>query len=303
MALPSTGQISMSQVNTELGLASTTLISLNQSSVRTLAGISTGQIALSNLWGKSNNVSLTISTNQTNLNLRTYALANGWDGASALVVTIGTGVIVSSTAVGTPALTVAGSFPAGVSLINSGLILGKGGQGGAGGNVSTSGPYLQAGFTGSSGGLALSVSSAISITNNNIVAGGGGGGGGGGSVSNGAKSGLSISGGGGGGGGTGTGALGNGGSASGAAAGGVYQGRPGTAGTTSAGGAGGAAIGYGGAGGTGGAYGSSGSNGGASAATNFGQGGAGAAGAAGACTAGNSFITWTAVGNRYGALN
>jgi hypothetical protein len=53
MTLP-VGQISLGQVNTELGLSATTLISLNQASVRTLAGVPSGQIAMSNLQGKSN---------------------------------------------------------------------------------------------------------------------------------------------------------------------------------------------------------------------------------------------------------
>lgn len=53
MTLP-VGQISMSQVNTELGSPTTTTISLNQASVRTLAGVPSGQISMSNLQGKSN---------------------------------------------------------------------------------------------------------------------------------------------------------------------------------------------------------------------------------------------------------
>ena len=53
MTLP-TGTISMSQVNTELGLSSTTTISLNQTNVRTLAGVPSGTISMSNLQGKSN---------------------------------------------------------------------------------------------------------------------------------------------------------------------------------------------------------------------------------------------------------
>jgi hypothetical protein len=54
MTLP-TGTISMSQVNTELGLASTTLISLNQANVRTLAGVggSGTIISMNDLRGKS----------------------------------------------------------------------------------------------------------------------------------------------------------------------------------------------------------------------------------------------------------
>lgn len=54
MALPSTGAISMSQVNTELGRGSTTNISLNETAVRTLAGKASGQISMSDLRGKSN---------------------------------------------------------------------------------------------------------------------------------------------------------------------------------------------------------------------------------------------------------
>lgn len=52
MPLP-TGTISMSQVNVELGLPSTTTISLNQSTVRALAGIPSGTISMNNLRGKS----------------------------------------------------------------------------------------------------------------------------------------------------------------------------------------------------------------------------------------------------------
>ena len=57
MTLP-TGTISMSQVNTELGLASTTTISLNQTNVRTLAGVPSGTISMSNLQGKSNSLAV-----------------------------------------------------------------------------------------------------------------------------------------------------------------------------------------------------------------------------------------------------
>jgi hypothetical protein len=52
MTLP-TGTISMSQVNTELGLSATTTISLNQANVRALAGVPSGTISMNNLRGKS----------------------------------------------------------------------------------------------------------------------------------------------------------------------------------------------------------------------------------------------------------
>jgi hypothetical protein len=51
MTLPASGQISMSQVRTELSASAQ--ISLGQTSVRTLFGVASGQIALSNGYGKS----------------------------------------------------------------------------------------------------------------------------------------------------------------------------------------------------------------------------------------------------------
>lgn len=55
MALPASGNpISMSQVNVELGFASTTQISMNDAVVRTLFGVASGAISMSNGHGKSN---------------------------------------------------------------------------------------------------------------------------------------------------------------------------------------------------------------------------------------------------------
>src|SRR5690625_3339233 len=53
MALPSTGPLSMSQVNVELGYASTRTTSLNEAAVRALAGRPSGSISFSHLRGKS----------------------------------------------------------------------------------------------------------------------------------------------------------------------------------------------------------------------------------------------------------
>lgn len=57
MVLP-TGQISMSQVNTELGRTATASLNLNDAAVRSLAGRPTGAISLNDLRGKGSAVSV-----------------------------------------------------------------------------------------------------------------------------------------------------------------------------------------------------------------------------------------------------
>jgi hypothetical protein len=169
MTLP-VGTISLADVNTELGYSSTALISLNDANVRALAAVPSGQISMSDLQGKSNNFFGTISTNQTNLNLRTWALANGWNGSSPATVTINAGVYVYSTILGGAGITISGSWPGGITLINNGYIHGRGGNGGL---------YTGNGAAvGTAGSNAISLGVNATITNNSgaYIAGGGGGG-------------------------------------------------------------------------------------------------------------------------------
>jgi hypothetical protein len=66
MALPSSGQISMSQVNTELSLSSTAQISLNDAAVRTLFVKASGAISLNDGHGKSSQAPQPAYTNVLN---------------------------------------------------------------------------------------------------------------------------------------------------------------------------------------------------------------------------------------------
>lgn len=319
MALPASGPISFNDINVELGVSGTTQASLGQTSYRTLAGVASGQISMSNFYGKSNAFSFTISTNQTNANLRSLAVSAGWNQSTKVIATINSGVYVSSNSTGTPGLTVNGSFPGGVDLINNGFIIGMGGAGGAGSATDAYAGTQIGGAAGSVGGLALSVSSAVSITNNGTIGGGGGGGGGGqGSMYVtyvGKDSTFWWAGGGGGGGGR-SGAAAN----SAAGAGGVnnatglpnnYNGNAGSVGTSAGAGAGGTGTSStratSGAGGSGGAWGSAGGSGSSpSPANNIGgwpSRGPFGGGSGGAAISGNSNITWVATGTRLGSIS
>lgn len=117
----------------------------------------------------------TISADTSNYNLRTAALAAGWDGAAPLfaTVTINSGIVVSATSTGGYAFDTGLGYPAGstLALVCAGYICGMGGAGGAGSSPS--------GVAGLPGGPALRAQYPISIdATGGTIAGGGGGGGG-----------------------------------------------------------------------------------------------------------------------------
>lgn len=212
----------------------------------------------------------TIGSDTTNYNLRSAALAGGWDGVKPLLatVTINSGVVVSSNSTSTPAFDTGSGFPAGtqLTLINNGYVCGMGGAGGSYG-------------AGKPGGAALTAQFSLNVTNNQILAGGGGGGGSG-----------QVSARGGGGGRTGRFNSEGGYSANVAGPPGTFNsgGAPGYGGSPATTGPG-YANDYGGGGGGWGAAGGSG-------------GGLYTGGAGGPSVTGNAYITWLATGTRYGSI-
>jgi len=312
MALP-VGQISLSEVNTELGISpASTVITMNDAAVRTLAGVggSGTVISMSNLQGKSNVVSipLTIAAPAYNYDVYTNRGPTYSPGNSNITVTINPGVTVGSTSTSTFALTVPSAFSPtdNITIVNNGTIVGRGGNGGAGSpNVVPSNATA-----GGAGGTALRILRPTTITNNGTIGGGGGGGGGGGrggpSSVQGPESPSPVSGA-----TAGAGGVGGGGA-------GFDAGSPNGSATAGGGGATGSSsqpgqpfndfgVNTGGTGGTGGARGAAGSSGGGGTVTPF-QGpvvqnssnpGAGG-GAAGAYISGLPFATFPATGTRLG---
>jgi hypothetical protein len=305
MATPS-GTIGLSNVNAELGFSPTALISMNDAAVRTLAGVPSGTISMQNLQNKSNRVtsSATISANTSNYTLNTAKAPGYSSGKTDMTLTIAPGVYVSSASTGSYSLTVDTSWNPGdtVTIVNQGVIVGRGGNGGKGAASNT---YVA--DPGGSGGPALTVQRAISLNNQNRIAGGGGGGGGGGNAFLSDPEGsISMTGGGGGG--------GIGGSSGGAVQNtqnqptAQTQGQAGQSGSvTSAGNGGNGAVFFsttGGKGGNGGGYGSSGSSGNNGSPPNANPWAPGkSGGSAGAAIAGNSNITYINTGTINGSVS
>lgn len=132
MALPASGQITMAQVRTLL--AASGQISLNDSIVRTLFNVASGEIELADGYGKASDFTLTISSNTKHLNVRTAAIAAGWNGTSKLTVEVQSGAWVYGSndgghggSAGPAGMYIAGSFPGGLTIENSGKISGAGG--------------------------------------------------------------------------------------------------------------------------------------------------------------------------------
>lgn len=288
MTLPTSGPINFSNLQGEFG--GTNPISLSEyyaggglvpsGTTGTNGAVpSSGAINVTIFYGTSNGFAFsnTISADTNNYNVSTKAVDSGWDGVTKLIatITINSGVVVGSVTAGAAFLVAHMPVGSGITIINNGFIVGKGGKGGIEG-----GSGAGAAGNGTVGGLALSVVHATTINNLNGTIGGGGGGGGGGAVDDG------HGGGGGGGAGRDTGL------------GGTSSGTAGQSGTYNTRGLGGGHTGPdAGDGGNGGTLGVAGTDGTGSTNNN---GGIGAA--AGACTSGNSNITWTNNGIRLGTL-
>jgi hypothetical protein len=242
-----------------------------------------GVISFNDLRGKTKVVDVTAPASSTlyNVNVRDALIAAGWDKNAPAIYRIPSTTKIFSKRTDTAALLVFDGFPGGLTIVNNGKILGKGGQGGY-----NYGGFSAGGGPGEAGGAAIDVRTPCTINNLGTIGGGGGGGGSAGSPSA-AASYWVQSGGGGGGAGGDNGAAGTSG----------HWALP-TAGNETTGGNGG--VGYASVvGGKGGDLGKDGANGGTG--TNGGAGG-GPGGRGGRAVVGSQHVTWTAYGTIKGGI-
>jgi hypothetical protein len=177
MTLNSSGPISLAgttagvSIEIENGGSGTAQISLNDTAVRTLAGVPSGAITMpTNFYGKSNRVTIsyTFTSSTANASLNISSISGYSSGKSNITVTVNSGVYLYATSTGNYGLNLTGGTTGDtLSLVNNGYIMGQGGVG-SGGNGAAG-----------AGGPALNIGTGIGVTINNggYIGGGGGGGG------------------------------------------------------------------------------------------------------------------------------
>jgi hypothetical protein len=220
MAMSTSGPISFADLRTETGISGA--ISLGDGKVQDLIG-RTSNIDMNTARGKTSTFQYDIASNTSRSFITTMAYDAGWQGTGDLVAVIPSGTVTSTI--------VTGSILWGdITLLNSGTIVGKGGNGGNGlSGVTDSGAFFTTvnidnrnGLSGADG-LVVNTPSTnrvqrvIRLNNTGGIYSGGGGGGGGDAIAAGTGAGdVDMVGGGGGGGGAGRlpGAGGAGGTAS-----------------------------------------------------------------------------------------
>ena len=160
MALQTSGAISLNDMHVEAGGTSGTEVSLNDADIRDLISKGAGaQARFSEWYGAAREYAFSIVDDVANADVRALAISDGWDGNEPLVVNVTSGTTVYSTTTSTGGMVVAGSFPNGITINNSGAITGRGGSAGQDGGDA----------------LEITTTDSVTVTNNSgaFIAGGG----------------------------------------------------------------------------------------------------------------------------------
>lgn len=176
MVLQTSGAISLADIQAEFGGSNP--ISLNEYYSSSSGIPASGSIDLGDFYGASSEFAYTLTSTTQSAIIHTLALAGGWDGTSSLKFTIASGVYCWSDSVLLAGLSTGGPFPGGLTIVNNGYIMGRGGD-----NTATT--HLHRTFAlvtetppsqpGNAGGPALDLSVPVTINNSNGYIGGGGG--------------------------------------------------------------------------------------------------------------------------------
>ena len=118
-------------------------------------GIATsGQITMNSFYGSVAATVLTISSNTSNYNIKSAAVAAGGDTSTPVILTINSGVTVSSSSTSNPAMKTDTGWSNGVTIniINNGSIVGANGSAGSSGSNTNANPSSGGGSGGGSNG-------------------------------------------------------------------------------------------------------------------------------------------------------
>lgn len=186
MTLQASGAISLSQIQTEFTGSNPISLSEYYKSGAYVGNFSananiptSGQISASQFYSTSRTytINATLATNYDQLNLWDWIVATYGTYSVPYAVTFNNNARIYSTNASASAFTTGTGWPSGstITIVNNSEIIGRGGNGGAGGSISSG-----TGGDGGAGGTAISLSYPVTIYNNSIIYAGGGGGGGGG---------------------------------------------------------------------------------------------------------------------------
>jgi hypothetical protein len=173
------GSSARNQIGAEIPVTAGTALCLNNSTLRSISGTSSGTtVSFSTFYGKSNraNIGYTYCSSTANASLNVTSISGYSAGKSCITITVNSGIYLYATSTANAGLTLTGGTTGDViTLVNKGYIMGQGGVG-YGKNC---GNYTT--ITNTPGGPALSLGfdTTINNTNGSAYIGGGGGGGGG----------------------------------------------------------------------------------------------------------------------------
>ena len=173
MPLQTSGAISLADIAGEFG--GSTPHSMSEYYGASSGIPASGTISMNQFYGASALAQFTLTSNQQDFNARNWLIGQGWSGSGAVQLTIASNVYIYASSTSAYAFNMGGSYPSGLTLINNGRIMARGGNAATNNNF-TSAFSQPIPNNGGSGGTAMYLTGNITIQNNGYIGGGGGGG-------------------------------------------------------------------------------------------------------------------------------